>query len=117
MGLAKEFRDFAVKGNAIDMAVGIVIGAAFSSIVNSLVNDIIMPPIGMLLGHADFKDLALTLKEKVTGPDGKIITDAVTVKYGLFINNIINFLIVAFAIFMVIRTVNRLTRMRQAPTA
>ncbi len=112
MGLLKEFRDFAVKGNALDMAVGIIIGGAFGKIVSSLVNDIIMPPIGMLLGGVDFKDLALTLKEAVTGPDGKVITEAVTMKYGLFINNIIDFLIIAFTIFMAIRTINRLAQMR-----
>jgi len=112
MGLLKEFRDFAVKGNALDMAVGIIIGAAFNKIVSSLVNDIIMPPIGMLLGGVDFKNLVLTLKQAVTGPDGKIVAEAVTVKYGLFINNIIDFLIVAFTIFMVIRTINRLAQMR-----
>jgi len=112
MGLLKEFRDFAVKGNALDMAVGIIIGGAFGKIVSSLVNDIIMPPIGMLLGGVDFKYLALTLKQAVTAADGKIITEAVTVKYGLFINNIIDFLIVAFTIFMVIRTINRLAQMR-----
>ena len=112
MGLLKEFRDFAVKGNALDMAVGIIIGGAFGKIVSSLVNDIIMPPIGMLLGGVDFKNLVVTLKQAVTGPDGKIVAEAVTVKYGLFINNIIDFLIVAFTIFMVIRTINRLARMR-----
>ncbi len=112
MGLLKEFRDFAVKGNAIDMAVGIIIGGAFGKIVSSLVNDIIMPPIGMLLGGDDFKNLALTLKDAITGPDGKTITEAVTVRYGLFISNVIDFLIVAFTIFMVIRTINRLAQMR-----
>jgi len=112
MGLLKEFKEFAVKGNALDMAVGIIIGAAFGKIVSSLVNDIIMPPIGMLLGGVDFKNRALTLKEAVTAADGKIITEAVTMKYGLFINNVIDFLIVAFTIFMVIRTINRLSQMR-----
>jgi large conductance mechanosensitive channel len=117
MGLVKEFRDFAVKGNALDMAVGIIIGAAFNKIVTSLVNDIIMPPIGILLGNVDFKDLALTLKAAVTAPDGKIVTDAVMVRYGLFVNTIIDFLIVAFTIFVVIRTINRLGRERQAAPA
>ena len=113
----KEFKAFAMRGNVLDMAVGIIIGAAFSSIVNSLVNDIIMPPIGMLLGHVDFKDLALMLKPAITGADGKVVTEAVMLRYGLFVNNVINFLIVAFTIFMVIRTVNRLTRARQTPAA
>ncbi len=112
MGLLQEFKDFAVKGNALDMAVGIIIGAAFNKIVSSLVNDIIMPPIGMLLGGVDFKNLALTLKGAVIASDGKVVTEAVTVRYGLFINNLIDFLIVAFTIFMVIRTINRLAQMR-----
>jgi len=112
MGLLKEFKEFAIKGNALDMAVGIIIGAAFGKIVSSLVNDIIMPPVGMLLGGVDFKDLVLTLKDAVTAPDGKVIAEAVAIKYGLFINNVIDFLIVAFTIFMVIRTINRLGQMR-----
>jgi large conductance mechanosensitive channel len=111
MGLMKEFKEFAVKGNALDMAVGIIIGAAFGKTVSSLVNDIIMPPIGMLLGGVDFKNLVLTLKGAVTGADGKVV-EAVTIKYGLFINNIIDFLIVAFTIFMVIRMINHLGKMR-----
>jgi large conductance mechanosensitive channel len=91
MGMLKEFKEFAVKGNAIDMAVGIVIGAAFGKIVSSLVNDIIMPPIGLLLGKVDFSTLAIQLNEKTA------------IKYGVFINSIIDFVIVAFAIFLVIR--------------
>ena len=98
MGMLKEFRDFAVKGNAIDMAVGIVIGAAFGKIVSSLVNDIIMPPIGLLLGKVDFSSLAIQLNEKAA------------IKYGVFINNILDFVIVAFAIFMVIQQMNRLKK-------
>ncbi len=111
MGLLKEFRDFAVKGNALDMAVGIIIGAAFNKIVTSLVNDVIMPPIGMLLGGVDFKNLQLTLKEASTSAAGEAIP-AVAVRYGLFINTLIDFLIVAFTIFMVLRTINRLAQMR-----
>jgi large conductance mechanosensitive channel len=116
MGLLKEFKDFAVKGNALDMAVGIIIGAAFNKIVSSLVNDIIMPPIGMLLGGVDFKNLQVTLKDQVTSPAGDILP-SVAVRYGLFINNIIDFLIVAFTIFMVIRTINRLGSLRQPAKA
>lgn len=98
----KEFRDFAVKGNAVDMAVGIVIGGAFGKIVTSLVNDIIMPPVGMLLGKVDCSKLVVNLNEKTA------------IKYGLFLNNVIDFLIVAFCIFMVVRQMNRLKR---APAA
>ncbi|HSW02539.1 MAG TPA: large-conductance mechanosensitive channel protein MscL [Sedimentisphaerales bacterium] len=114
MGLLKEFKEFAVKGNALDMAVGIIIGAAFGKIVNSLVNDIIMPPIGMLLGGSDFKNLQIVLKEATVDAAGKAI-DAVGVRYGLFINTVIDFLIVAFTIFMVIRTINRLSQLRGLP--
>jgi len=113
MGLLKEFRDFAVKGNALDMAVGIIIGAAFNKIVTSLVNDIIMPPIGMLLGGVDFKNLQVTLKQASTSPAGEAIP-AVAMRYGLFINTAIDFLIVAFTIFLVIRTINRLSQVRTA---
>jgi len=98
MGLIKEFKDFAIKGNAIDMAVGIVIGAAFGKIVSSLVADIIMPPIGLLLGKMDFSTLAIHLNEKTA------------IKYGVFINNVLDFVIVAFAIFMVIKQINRLKK-------
>lgn len=114
MGLLKEFKEFAVKGNALDMAVGIIIGAAFGKIVNSLVNDIIMPPIGMLLGGSDFKNLQLVMKEATVDPAGKVV-DAVAVRYGLFINTVIDFLIVAFTIFMVIRIINRLSHLRGLP--
>lgn len=102
MGMIKEFRDFAVKGNVVDMAVGIIIGAAFGKIVSSLVSDVIMPPIGLLLGNVDFSSLTLVLKEATE------TTPAITVKYGLFINTIIDFVIVALAIFLVIKQMNRL---------
>lgn len=101
MPLIKEFREFAVKGNVIDMAVGIVIGAAFTTIVQSLVKDIIMPPIGYILGKVDFADLAIKLPTD---------TDPVTVNYGLFINALINFMIVAFALFIVVKAVNRMRK-------
>jgi len=114
MGLLKEFKEFAMKGNALDMAVGIIIGAAFGKIVNSLVNDIIMPPIGMLLGGSDFKNLQLVMKEATVDPAVKVV-DAVAVRYGLFINTVIDFLIVAFTIFMVIRIINRLSHLRGLP--
>jgi large conductance mechanosensitive channel len=98
MGMLKEFKEFAVKGNAIDMAVGIVIGGAFGAIVSSLVNDIIMPPIGLLMNKVDFKSLAVHLNDKTA------------INYGTFINNVLNFVIVAFAIFLVIRQINRLKK-------
>lgn len=114
MGMLKEFREFAVKGNVVDMAVGIIIGAAFGKVVSSLVNDVIMPPIGMLLGGVDFKNLQLVLKEASVSATGEAVP-AVAMRYGLFINTVIDFLIVAFTIFMVIRMVNRLSQMRCFP--
>src|SRR5512135_2633533 len=113
--MLKEFREFAMKGNMLDMAVGIIIGAAFGLIIASLVNDIIMPPIGLLLGNVDFANIFAVLKEgKVPGPYPSVAAakaaGAVTMNIGLFINTIINFIIVAFAIFLVIRNMNRLKR-------
>jgi large conductance mechanosensitive channel len=101
MGVLKEFKEFAVRGNVIDMAVGIIIGGAFGKIVSSLVNDVIMPPIGLLLGNVDFSKLAVTLSAKTAE------AEAVTIKYGLFINTILDFIIVAFAIFIFIKQINR----------
>ncbi len=101
MSVLKEFRDFAMRGNMVDMAVGIVIGAAFGKIVTSLVNDIVMPPIGMLLGRVDFSNLSVTIQEATK------TAKAVTINYGLFINNVIDFVIVAFCIFVVIKQMNR----------
>ena len=119
----KEFKEFAMKGNVIDMAVGIIIGAAFGTIVKSLVADIIMPPIGLLLGNVDFTNLFVVLKEGATvaGPYLNLAAaqeaGAVTINYGVFINTIISFLIVAFAIFLVIRNINKLKREEEAPPA
>lgn len=104
MSIMKEFKEFAVKGNAVDMAVGIIIGAAFGKIVSSMVNDIIMPPIGLLIGGVDFKNLKLVLKAAT------IDRPEVTLNYGLFINNIIDFTIVAFAIFLVVKGINSLKK-------
>jgi len=104
MSIIKEFEEFAVKGNAVDMAVGIVIGAAFGKIVSSLVGDVMMPPIGLLLGGVDFKNLKLTLKAAT------IDASAVTLNYGQFINTVIDFLIVAFSIFIVIKGINSLKK-------
>lgn len=104
MSFIKEFREFAVKGDAVDMAVGIVIGASFSKIVTSLVGDVIMPPIGLLLGGVDFKNLKVVLKAAV----GDL--PAVTLNYGAFINTTIDFLIVAFSIFLVVKGINHLKK-------
>jgi large conductance mechanosensitive channel len=104
MSLLKEFKEFAVKGNVVDMAVGVVIGAAFGKIVTSFVNDVIMPPLGILVGGMDFKGLSIVLREAV---DKKA---AVTLNYGAFIQNIVDFLIVAAAIFAVVKLINRLKR-------
>ena len=116
----KEFKEFAVKGNVVDMAVGIIIGAAFTSIVNSLVNDIIMPPIGLVLGKVDFSNLYLVFRDgKVPAPYSSLAdakaAGAVTLNYGVFINSVISFLIVAFAVFLMVRTINRLKRQSEEP--
>ena len=116
----KEFKEFAMKGNVMDMAVGIIIGAAFGLIVKSFVDDVIMPPIGMLLGNIDFANLFFVLKEgKVAGPYASVAAakqaGAVTLNYGLFINTLINFLIVAAAIFMMVRSMNKLKKEKPAP--
>lgn len=112
MRILKEFREFAVKGNAIDLAVGVVIGAAFGKIVTSLVNDVIMPPIGLLVGGVDFSNLAVTLREKTDA------APAVVLGYGAFVNTVINFLIVAVAIFALVKGINTLRRTKEeAPAA
>lgn len=116
----KEFKEFAMRGNVIDMAVGIIIGAAFGTIVKSLVADIIMPPIGLILGNVDFSNLFVTLSDGATaGPYASIIdaqtAGAVTINYGVFINTVISFLIIAFCVFMIIRSMNKLKRQEEAP--
>lgn len=118
----KEFKEFAVKGNVVDMAVGIIIGAAFGTIVNSLVADIIMPPIGLLLGKVDFANLFLVLKDGTVPPPYATVADAkkagaVTLNYGLFLNTITSFLIVAFSVFLLVKNINRLKREKEAPPA
>ena len=117
--MLKEFREFAVKGNVVDMAVGIIIGAAFGKIVDSLVKDVIMPPIGLLLGKVDFANLFFVLKQGTqAGPyltvEAAQKAGAVTFNYGVFINTVISFTIVAFAVFMLIRAINRLKREEEA---
>lgn len=107
--MIKEFKEFIMRGNVMDMAVGIIIGAAFGKIVSSFVADVLMPPIGLLLGNMNFSELAITLRE----PSADLA--AVTIKYGLFINTVLDFVIVALAIFMVIKQMNRFKK--QAPAA
>ncbi len=102
-----EFKKFAMRGNVMDMAVGIILGAAFGLIVKSLVADVIMPPIGMAMGEVDFADLSVSLKDPVTDEAGKVTEEGVAIRYGAFINTIINFLIVAFSIFVVIKAMNK----------
>jgi large conductance mechanosensitive channel len=118
----KEFKEFAIKGNVLDMAVGIIIGAAFGTIIKSLVDDILMPPIGMLLGGVDFSDLFVTLQQgSMAGPYATLAAakeaGAVTMNYGLFINGVISFLIVAFAVFMVVKSFNKLKKKEEAAPA
>jgi len=116
MSLMKEFKAFAMRGNVVDMAVGIIIGGAFGKIVTSLVNDVIMPPIGMLLGNVDFAELAIVLRKETVDAAGAAVP-AVMLRYGMFINTIINFLIVALAIFMVVKLMNSLKKKEEAAPA
>jgi len=104
MGILKEFRDFAMKGNVVDMAVGIIIGGAFGTIVQSLVKDVIMPPIGVMLGGVDFSDIKIPLRAAAAGKD------AVTINIGVFINNVISFLIVALAVFALVKSINEIRK-------
>ncbi len=108
MGIIKEFQEFAVKGNVLDMAVGIIIGGAFGTIVKSLVDDVIMPPIGLMLGGVDFSTFALTLKPA----EGEAA--AVAIKYGAFLNNIISFLVVAWAVFLLVKAMNNFKKKQEA---
>jgi large conductance mechanosensitive channel len=115
MKIVQEFKEFAMKGNVVDMAVGIIIGAAFGKIVTSLVNDILMPPLGLLIGGVDFTDLKINLKDAGVDQAGKAIS-AVTLNYGAFIQTAIDFLIVAFVIFMMIKAMNKLkNKQAEAP--
>jgi large conductance mechanosensitive channel len=122
MGMLNEFKQFAMRGNVVDMAVGIIIGGAFGTIVKSLVADVMMPPLGLLLGGVDFSDLFITLKEGATaGPYATLAAaqaaGAVTIGYGVFMNAVISFLIVAFAVFLLIKGINKLQREKEEPAA
>ncbi len=116
MGFITEFKEFATRGNVVDLAVGVVIGAAFGKIVTSLVEKIIMPPIGWAIGQVDFSDLAWTLAPARLAADGTEIP-AVVIGYGSFINTVIQFIIVAFAIFLVVKVINRISRKKEAAPA
>lgn len=118
--MLKEFRDFAMRGNVIDLAIGIIIGAAFTSIVNSLVNDVLMPPLGVLIGGVDFADFFVTLVpfgERYPTLLAAQAAGATTINYGLFVNAVIQFLIVAFAVFIVVKQINRLRRKQEEAPA
>lgn len=118
MGMIKEFKDFAVKGNVMDMAVGIIIGGAFGTIVKSMVKDVIMPPIGMLMGDIDFSEMKLVLQEAVEKTDETAAIAEVSLNYGVFINNVITFIIVAFAVFMLVKAMNAAKKKEEeAPAA
>ena len=113
--MLKEFKEFAMKGNVVDMAIGIIIGAAFGKIVSSLVGDVIMPPIGYAVGNVDFKDLAVTLRPAgpELGPDGKPLQPAILIAYGRFLQSLLDFVLIALCVFVLVKLVNRLYK----PTA
>lgn len=111
MSILKEFREFAVKGNVVDMAVGVIIGGAFGKIVSSLVSDVVMPPIGWLIGGVDFKDLAIEIAPAKEG------AEAVMLKYGAFIQNVFDFLIIAIAVFGVVKVINKIKKPAEAAPA
>lgn len=118
MSMMKEFKEFAVKGNVLDLAVGVIIGAAFGKIVSSLVDDILMPPIGLALGKVDFANLFLNLGDKPVATVAAAKAAGVpTVNYGIFLNNVISFLIVAFVVFLIVKQFNRLRREEPAAPA
>ncbi len=120
--MLKEFKEFAMRGNVVDMAVGIVIGTAFGTIIASLVADVLMPPIGLLLGNVDFSNLFVVLKSgKIAGPYATVAAakgaGAVTLNYGRFVNTVISFLIIALAVFFMVRAMNKLKKKEEAPPA
>ena len=115
MGFLKEFKEFAVKGNVMDMAVGVIIGGAFGKIVTSVVTDIIMPPIGLLVGGVDFTDMKLTMKKAVLDAAGEVVSPAVTWNYGAFIQQVVDFTILAFCVFILVKLINSLNKKKEAP--
>ena len=117
MSLAKEFKAFAMRGNVVDMAVGIIIGGAFGKIIASFVNDVLMPPIGMLLGGVDFKELQFVLREDTLNAAGEVVTKGATILYGNFIQTSVDFIIIAFVIFMMIKGMNNMKKKEEAAPA
>ena len=117
MSMISEFKDFAMKGNVVDLAVGVIIGAAFGKIVSSLVDGVIMPVVGKIIGGVNFSDLAFVLQDAAIGPDGKETAAAVAIKYGAFLQTVIDFAIIAFVLFMVIKLMNRLKKAEAAAPA
>jgi len=116
--MLKEFKEFAMKGNVVDMAVGIIIGAAFGKIIASLVSDVIMPPIGVLIGGLSFTDIKIMMKDAVTDPaTGKVIKEAVAIKIGNFIQTLVDFTIIAFAIFMMVKGMNKISKKKEEAPA
>ena len=118
--IIQEFKEFALKGNVMDMAVGVIIGGAFGKIVTSFVSDVLMPPIGVMLGGVDFNDLKVILKEEQLDKAGEVIQEAVTLNYGTFIQNIVDFLIIAICVFLMIKGINKLSNLKkkeEAPAA
>jgi large conductance mechanosensitive channel len=113
MSIIKEFKEFASKGNVVDLAVGIIIGGAFGKIITSIVADIIMPPIGLLIGGINFTDIKLTLKDAVAGATGKVTSQAVTLNFGNFLQVLFDFLIVAFAIFLLVKALNHIQKKKE----
>ena len=117
MGMISEFKEFAMRGNVVDLAVGVVIGAAFGKIISSLVDDVVMPLVGKLLGGVDFSGLAIVLTPAQLGADGNEVTAAVLLKYGAFLQSVIDFTLIAFAVFVAIKLINKLQRKRDAAPA
>lgn len=113
MGFLTDFKAFALRGNVVDMAVGVIIGGAFGKIVSSLVADVIMPPIGVLLGGVDFTDLSIKLKDAVLDAEGQVVEPEVVLNYGNFIQNVVDFLIIALVIFLMIRAMNNLFKKKE----
>lgn len=118
MSMLKEFKEFAMRGNVMDMAIGIILGGAFGKIVSSLVSDVIMPPVGVLLGGADFSSLKVTISEAAAATETSPAVEAVTLNYGMFINTVIDFVVIAASIFVAVKVMNRAMRKRaEAPPA